>query len=84
MAAIARSAAPRTISGGGTRLVIEAGTPDPTALSSAIREWIVPMLIREHLAERAAAKASLTTVNARKLDTQPLIKEQRVSPATSQ
>lgn len=62
---------------GETRIVIEANTPDPTALSLAIREWIVPVLVREFLAERAAKTTLLTTVNMQKLDTGPIGKEQQ-------
>jgi hypothetical protein len=53
-------------------------------VSLAIREWIVPVLVREFLAERAAKAALLTTMNMQKLDTEPLGKEQRANPATSQ
>ncbi len=67
-----------------TRIVIDASTSDPAAVSLAIREWIVPVLVREFLAERAAKAALLTTMNMQKLDTEPLGKEQRANPATSQ
>lgn len=82
--AIVRRAGTRPVSRRDTRLVIEAGRPDPVEVSLAIREWIVPVLVREYLAERAAAAACLTTVNVKKLDTGTLGKEQRVTPATCQ
>jgi len=79
---------PRTATGKGSRreprLVIEAGAPDPAALSAAIREWIVPLLVREYLAERAAKVACVTTMNVQKIDTGSLGKEQRANPATNQ
>jgi len=73
----------RTGSRRDTQLVVEAGTPDQTAVSEAIREWIAPVLVREYLAERAVAAACLTTTDVKKLDTGTLSKEQRVNPATS-
>jgi hypothetical protein len=69
---------------GKIRLVIEANVPDPEAVSSAIREWIVPVLVREYLAERAARVGSLATTSLHRLDTEPIGKEQRDNPATSQ
>lgn len=50
--------------------------PDHAEISSAIREWIVPLLVRQFLRERSPAKTSTSAVN-RKLDTTPLGKEQR-------
>lgn len=84
LAAVVRHAGACTNSRHDTRLVVEPGTPDATAVPLAIREWIVPVLVREYLAERAAATAYLTTVNTRKLDTGALGKEQRDNPATNQ
>lgn len=51
------------------RLVIEAGAPDALAVSDAIREWIVPVLVRSYLANRSEAKLSTM-----KLDTELLNK----------
>jgi len=83
LGAIVRRAGERTHSRHDTRIVIEAGTSDPVAVSEAIREWIVPVLVRGYLAERAAAATCLAEVNMKKLDTGTLGKEQRVNPATS-
>jgi hypothetical protein len=52
------------------------------ALSLVIRDWIVPVLVREYLAERATT-ASLP-MKTQKPDTEPLGKEQRASPAQNQ
>lgn len=62
---------------GGTRIVIEANAPDPTAVSLAVQEWIVPVLVREFLAERTAKTTLPPTVNMQKLDTGPIGKEQQ-------
>jgi hypothetical protein len=77
---IARRASTRPASRRDPRLVIGAGIPDPVEVSHAIREWIVPVLVREYLAERAENAACLTTVIVNKLDTEPLGREQRLTP----
>jgi hypothetical protein len=58
------------------RIAIGTHHPDRAEISSAIREWIVPLLVRQLLQERSPAKTSTSAVN-RKLDTTPLGKEQR-------
>ena len=78
----------RATTGGGplreTRLVIEGNAYDSEAVLSAIREWIVPVLVREFLAERSATAGSLAPTSMQQLDTGSIGEEQRVSPATNQ
>jgi len=83
LSGIVRRASTKSIYPRETRLVIEAGRTESAAVTQAVREWIVPALVREYLAERASASASSKTV-MQKLDTEPLGKEQRASPAPSQ
>jgi hypothetical protein len=60
------------------RIIIEANKPDQAAISSVIREWIVPLLVKQFLEERSAKSPSTAAANRQKLDTGPLGKEQRV------
>jgi hypothetical protein len=43
-----------------TELVMECSQPDPDAVCSVIREWLVPLLVREFLAEREALRAPIS------------------------
>jgi hypothetical protein len=46
-------------------LVVEGGQIDPESVRSVIREWFVPLLVREFMAEQQAIQAK-TTVSPRK------------------
>jgi hypothetical protein len=59
------------------RLVIEAGAPDRSSVSEAIREWIVPVLVRKFIAEQSVLGKSPSMVISRKLATDSLDKERR-------
>jgi hypothetical protein len=59
-----------------SRIIIEVNKPDPEAISSVIREWIVPLLVKQFLEERSAR--GISAVNLQKPDTAPLDKEPRV------
>jgi hypothetical protein len=59
-----------------TWIAIRTHHPDHAEISSAIREWIVPLLVRQFLQERSPVKTSTSAAN-RKLDTTPIGKEQR-------
>jgi hypothetical protein len=73
---VVRGTAPDKTSRGETRIVIETRAPDHAALSSAIREWIVPVLVRRYLTERVG-QGSLPATCADKLYTEPFGEEQR-------
>jgi hypothetical protein len=59
------------------RLVIEAGAPDRSSVSEAIREWIVTVLVRKFIAEQSVLGKSPSMVISRKLATDSLDKERR-------
>jgi hypothetical protein len=48
-----------------TELVVKGGQTDPESVRSVIREWFVPLLVREFMAEQQAIQAK-TTVTSRK------------------
>jgi hypothetical protein len=68
-----------------TVILVESGKRDIGLISSAIREWIVPVLVREFLAEHPLS-ASPTQVISAKRTTKPLGKEgagpTRINPNT--
>jgi hypothetical protein len=42
-----------------TDLFIEGGEPDQEAIRSAIREWLVPLLVKEFLSEQETARTPI-------------------------
>ena len=64
------------------QLILAPGTPDQNALRSVVREWLVPMLVREFLAERGIAPPEVKNkVISSKLSTGPLARSTRHAPA---
>ena len=57
-----------------TAILVESGERDIGLISSAIREWIVPVLVREFLAEHPIS-ASPSKVISEKRTTKPLGKK---------
>ncbi len=56
------------------RLFLSPGKPDPESLQSAIRTWIVPLLVRQFMEEHGPA-ANPTEVNFDERTTKPLGRE---------
>jgi hypothetical protein len=59
-----------------TELVMKCGQPDPDAVRSVIREWIVPLLVRDFLAEQEALRGPISQLT-QKPTTEPIGRKER-------